>query len=424
MEDPCCPKGAYQALLLELEADSMIRILLIPSSDYLGHPFPQRHNQIFERIHDGKNFEVHVVRFNIFGSAKLSSKCIIHEFPLEFNMSRTSVYYLSNAMNHLKWILNIIKRETIDVVIAGNLLPPFLLELCKGVSRLKIPFIFDLQDYYPTSAAGYICDVRSLFGAIIRGVFESMTQALLRMADAVTVPGFALAIYARDIRKRLDRERVYIIPNGISEHFLKLHDRTRMRKKLGYDDEDFVVGYVGSIEFWLDMKTLIKALSKARQEGLRIKFMLVGGRLQTTYAENVMKWIKHEGIEHITDWVGFVKYEDVPEYIAAMDVGTIPFDVRNLTAYYAAPNKLWEYLSQRVSVVSTPIPEALAHKTLLNIVASEDECVTVLKRIKKERENDLENQGKNEIMRHLKRRTWSASAEKIKEVIREVVYNK
>lgn len=77
----------------------MIRVLLIPSSDYLGHPFPQRHNQIFERIHDGRNFEVHVVRFNIFGKVKLSSKCVIHDFPLEFNTSRTSVYYLLSLIH-------------------------------------------------------------------------------------------------------------------------------------------------------------------------------------------------------------------------------------------------------------------------------------------------------------------------------------
>jgi len=67
----------------------VIRILLIPSSDYLGHPFPQRHNHIFERIHDGKDFEVHIVRFNIFGKPKLTSKCIIHEFPSEFKTSKT-----------------------------------------------------------------------------------------------------------------------------------------------------------------------------------------------------------------------------------------------------------------------------------------------------------------------------------------------
>jgi glycosyltransferase involved in cell wall biosynthesis len=403
----------------------MIRILLIPSSDYLGHPFPQRHNQIFERIHDSKNFEVHVVRFNIFGKTKLSSKCIIHDFPLEFNSNRTSIYYLSNALNHLQEILRIIRRESIDVVVAGNLLPPFLLELYKKVSRLKLPFIFDLQDYYPTSAAGYICNIHSLSGTVVKGAFESMTQALIRMADAVTVPGLALAIYARNVRGKTCSEQVHVVPNGISEHFLKTYDGSHIREKFGYKEEDLVVGYVGSIEFWLDMKTLIRALSKAYREGLKIRFMLVGGRLQTAYVENTMNWIKHEGIEHITDWVGFVEHEKIPEYVAATDVGTIPFDVMNPTAYYAAPNKLWEYLSQGVNVVSTPIPEALSYSSLLNIAGSEDEYVTVLN--KAEKEKSTRNRGQNEVNEvrvYLKKRTWSASAERIRGIIYDLVGDK
>jgi glycosyltransferase involved in cell wall biosynthesis len=183
-----------------------------------------------------------------------------------------------------------------------------------------------------------------------------------------------------------------------------------------------VVGYVGSIEFWLDMKTLIKALSKAYRNGLNVRFMLVGGRLQTAYAEKVIEWIKYEGIEHITNWVGFVEHEKVPEYIAAMDVGTIPFDVKNPTAYYAAPNKLWEYLSQGVNVVSTPIPEAMAYSSLLNIAGSEDEYVAVLKKIK--REENAGSHSQDEIMTYLKRRTWSASAEKIRKIIYSLVRGK
>ena len=400
----------------------MIRILLIPSSDYLGHPFPQRHNQIFERIHDGRDFEVHVIRFNMFGKAKLSSKCVIQDFPLEFNTSRTSIYYLSNAVSHLQEILRIIKREAIDVVVAGNLLPPFLLELCKRVSHLKLPFIFDLQDYYPTSATGYICNVHGLSGTVVKGVFESMTQALLKTADAVTVPGFALGMYARAVRGKAGSGQVYVVPNGISEHFLKPHNGSQIRDKFGYDEGDLVVGYVGSIEFWLDMKTLIRALSKAYRGGLRVRFMPVGGRLQTAYVENTMNWIKDEGIDHITDYVGFVEHERVPEYVAAMDIGTIPFDVKNPTAYYAAPNKLWEYLSQGVNVVSTPIPEALAYRSLLNIAVSEDEYVTVLKRVK--REGNARNCGQNGVMAYLRKRTWSASAEKIRKIIYGLVCGK
>jgi len=57
----------------------MKRVLLVPSSDYLGHPFPQRHNQIFERLHDGEGFEVHVVRFRLFDGPRLSTRVVVHE---------------------------------------------------------------------------------------------------------------------------------------------------------------------------------------------------------------------------------------------------------------------------------------------------------------------------------------------------------
>jgi hypothetical protein len=67
-----------------------IRILLIPSSDYLGHPLPQRHNHIFKRLHDDKEFEVHVVRFQMYDKPKLSTRCIIHEIPYEIK-TRTAV---------------------------------------------------------------------------------------------------------------------------------------------------------------------------------------------------------------------------------------------------------------------------------------------------------------------------------------------
>jgi glycosyltransferase involved in cell wall biosynthesis len=263
-----------------------------------------------------------------------------------------------------------------------------------------------------------------LFGTVVKGAFENMTQALIRVADIVMVPGIALATYARAVCGKA-APRVYIVPNGVSEHFLRPYDGNRVRERLGYEEEDLVVGYVGSIEFWLDMRTLIKALSKVYREGLRIRLMLVGGRLQTAYTEDVMRWIEQEGIKRITDWVSFVEHERIPEYVAAMDVGTIPFDVKNPTAYYAAPNKLWEYLSQGVDVVSTPIPEALAYKSLLHIVASEDGYVAVLKKVKMVKGTvNTRKRRQDESMEHLKGRTWRASAEKTREIICSLVHDK
>ena len=379
----------------------MKRILLIPSSDYLGHPFPQRHNHLFERLNNDKEFEVHVIRFNIFGKARLKSNCIIHELPIEFKLKSTPLYYLTNAPIYAKEIIKIIRQESIDIVVAGNLLPPLILEIFKELSRYKIPTIFDLQDYYPTSATGYICNINNSIGTIARGLFEIITQHLIHMADIVTVPGIALALYA----KKIGAKRVKIIPNGISKHFLKKYDGKEIREKLDYDEKDIVIGYIGSIEFWLDMKTLIKAIAKIYKK-IPIKFLLIGKHLQTNYSHKVKNWIEYYDIEKITTWLDFIPHQQVPKYIAAMDIGTIPFDTRNPTAYYAAPNKLWEYLSQEIMIISTPIPEILLYRKYIIIAKNNTDYINILIKVQKDRAKNPTLKTRDIIVN----RTWDRSA--------------
>jgi len=388
-----------------------IRVLLIPSSDYLGHPFPQRHNHIFERLRDGKEFEVHVVRFQMYDKPKLSTRCIIHEIPYEIKTRTAAAYYLANAAQHAAEIYRIVKTEGIDVVVAGNLLPPLLYRLLSKLHEKKIPFIFDLQDYYPTSAAGYLADVDSVVGTALKGVFEAMTQYLIKHADLVATPGIALAMYAKEVGAK----KVAIIPNGISEHFLQKYDGREIRQKLGYRDEDIVVGYVGSLEFWLDMQSLIKAVAKARRDGHPVKLLLIGKHLQTGYPRQVEKWIRQHNIERNTIWLDFVPHEHVPKYIAGINIATIPFNPRNPTAYYAAPNKLWEYLSQEVPLAATPIPETTAHKHLLHLVHSADDYYEVIVRYAKGHIKLPTN-----IHKLLQKRMWANSVMKMKDVIMTV----
>jgi len=92
-----------------------------------------------------------------------------------------------------------------------------------------------------------------------------------------------------------------------------------------------------------------------------------------TYLNRAMKWAAEEGLENDVVWLDFVAYQDVPELISALDVGTIPFDVTNPTAYYSAPNKIWEYSSQMKPVVSTPIPEALDNRDCVLIASKADD---------------------------------------------------
>lgn len=398
------------------KAKDSIRILLIPSSDYLGHPFPQRHNHLFERIHDGEEFEVHVIRFNIFGKPKLNTKCVVHEISFEIKTHSTALYYLANVVNYANEIIRIMRQESIDIVVAGNILPPLTYLLVQQLFEKKIPFIFDLQDYYPTSATGYVVSLENIMSTVMKGFFEALTQYIIQKANVVTTPGIALAIYA----KEAGAKRVSIVPNGVSEHFLKKYDGSDIRNKLGYKESDIVVGYIGSIEFWLDMEPLIKAIAKTYSKGLPVKLLLIGKHLQTNYSHKIESWIEEYNVGKITTWLDFIPYKEVPKYIAAMDIGTIPFNVKNPTAYYAAPNKLWEYLSQEVTVATTPIPEVLVFKDLVNIVTSEDDYIDVITKIAT---NNKRKQA-TKALKIIANRTWKRSADSFKKLILNILANR
>jgi len=351
----------------------LIRILLIPSSDYLGHPFPQRHNQIFERLHDGKNFEVHVARFQLFDKPKLKTRLVTHELGGK-KLGHVANYYLINALNHAHLIRRIIKEESIDVVVLSNIATPFTYNVLDTISSLNVPTIFDLPDYYPTSATGYLANVNNIAGSLLTGLFGSMLRYIMRRTNVVTVASHALEQYAWSA----GANNVAYVPNGIGECFLKLHKDSSLREKLGYSEEDYVVGYIGSLEFWLDMKNLIKGIALARKSGLPLKLLILGGKLYTNYSERVNQWIKQENIEKHTQFLGFAPYSDIPEYVSGLDVGTIPFDVSNPTAYYAAPNKMWEYFSQKKPVISAPIPEALSNSDCVFTASTPEDYAKLL----------------------------------------------
>jgi glycosyltransferase involved in cell wall biosynthesis len=346
----------------------LIRVLLVPSSDYVGHPFPQRHNQIFERLNDDKRFEVHVVRFKLFDKLNLQTKLFVHELKGK-KVKSVAPYYLINLINHGSQIRNIVRKEHIDVIVLSNLAAPFVYTLLEEISSLNIPLVFDLPDYYPTSAAGYLCDVRSTFGKVITGSLDFMLRRMIKNSCIVTVASKALEKYA----KIAGCHNVIHVPNGIADFFFKSYQGSFLRKKFGYDEEDLIVGYIGTLEFWLDMENFLNGVVLAREKGLTIKIMIIGGKLYTGYSEKVKKWIKQRKLENDTEFLDFVPYREVPKHISGFDVGLIPFDVLNPTAYYSAPNKMWEYLSQKKAVISTPIPEVINNSDSLLIASTPED---------------------------------------------------
>jgi glycosyltransferase involved in cell wall biosynthesis len=342
------------------DRETQMKILILPPSDYLGHPNPCRLHHVFERF-PAFGDEIYVMRFSLYD--KIARKSNAKVFSINDVKSKSlPIYYGINSGIFAKSATSIINKFDINVILFANLYPPYIVS---KIVRHDLLSVVDLVDHYPTVAAENV--PRIIPKAFVTSLFTSMMRSVIRNSDTTVACSYQLADYAKQSGAR----DVHRIPNGVEEYFFKDYrkEAVELRHKFGISDSDLLVCFVGNIEYWLGMGELIQGLYLFRKKAKKnIKFLLVGGKLATNYISEIEKQVKALNLEENVVQVGFVPHNEVPKYIAASDICVNPKNPKDPVSYYSSPVKVWEYLSQEKPVISTPIPEVLY---------SASECVSI-----------------------------------------------
>jgi glycosyltransferase involved in cell wall biosynthesis len=386
-----------------------MRILVLPPSDYLGHPNPCRLHHIFERISQLGD-DVYVVRFSLYD--KIVRKTNTNIVPLgDRKADSLSAYYLLNTGAFARTLTDAIRKHDIEMALFANLYPPYVLQhfLPDDVIR-----VVDVLDHYPKIAASNAPAM--IPREFISPVFNHMMRSILKGSDATTACSYALAEYARENGAR----NVHRIPNGVEESFFLDYgkDADEIRRKLKISEHDVVLCYIGNIEYWLNLQEFLLAMrSVSKRTKTRLRLLLVGGKLRTTYAEKLTGLISSLGLGEDVLQVGFVPHEEVPRYVAASDIGLIPKNLEDPVSYYSFPLKLWEYLAQGKPVISTSLPEVLlVARGMVSIADTESEYVSHLTNYLNDREPFV-RQGK--MGRSIaKEHTWGKIAAEYRSLLR------
>jgi glycosyltransferase involved in cell wall biosynthesis len=321
-----------------------MKILLISSQDYIHHPVPSRHHYIFERLAD--RHEIHVAHFHISDTPVRETKLKIEESTL-IPSKNLLLHYTLNSPYHLYKFNNIIKENNIDIIVAAHVLAGTA--AIYSAKYNNIPVLFDLKDWFPDSAAAYFKN--NYIKKIVHDVVLFITKYNLFHSTKITTvsPNLVLKLQNLGFQSQL-------ITNGVDTSLFKPMDPQILRHKLGINDNDFVIGFAGSIEKWYKLEHLLESCKLLSD--IDIKILIVGGSLFTGYKNELLQLIKSYNIEDKVIFTGLTSYNFLPDYINCMDVCTIPL-VPEEWKNIALPNKFFEYTACGKPVLSTNIPNII-----------------------------------------------------------------
>jgi glycosyltransferase involved in cell wall biosynthesis len=215
----------------------------------------------------------------------------------------------------------------------------------------------------------------------------------------------------RDILAELgvDRERMFVTPNGVHLELFAAPDRAAARRDLGVEGaRGPVFGFVGYYRDWHRLDLVIEAL---RAPELRAAHLVLVG---AGPVEDELRALAHRlAVTERVHFAGKRPHDRIPALLPAFDVGLVP-----AINPYASPLKLHEYMAAGVAPIAPDQPnlrEVLTHGHDALLVAPGDGSMLVEALVRLATDEDLrarlgQNARRTVIDRDL---TWRGNARRV-----------
>jgi glycosyltransferase involved in cell wall biosynthesis len=193
------------------------------------------------------------------------------------------------------------------------------------------------------------------------GLLERFEHVNLRAATRIFVVS---EVEQRNLlRAGISPEKIVVNPNGVdAEHFRPQIGGERVRRELGIDADETLVGFVGSFGPWHGVVALAEAI-RLMPSDARVRFLLVGSGVLREEVENNLR---ASGAWSRVIFTGAVSHERVPSLLDACDVLVSPHvPLADGSEFFGSPTKLFEYMAMGKGIVASrlgQIGDVLAHE--------------------------------------------------------------
>ncbi|MGQ9682309.1 MAG: glycosyltransferase [Anaerolineae bacterium] len=186
------------------------------------------------------------------------------------------------------------------------------LAACVAARVLRRPFVFDPRSPFAEENARINAPGFGSFGVWL---WKGIERLLLRCATCVVATSPA---FATDLQAAAPEARIEIIPNN---SLGCLHDgpsRAELRVKLGFDSEDLVLAYAGSIGHWNDAGLYVGFHYELIGQSDRVRFLYLVPKL---WQRHLLAALAAYQVPEGTYVVLSVPPEEVCTYLTAADAG-------------------------------------------------------------------------------------------------------
>jgi glycosyltransferase involved in cell wall biosynthesis len=139
---------------------------------------------------------------------------------------------------------------------------------------------------------------------------------------------------------------IQILPNSVDPlRFAKARSDRSVRTRHHLEGKR-VIGFVGSLKPWHGTETLFEAFHELYATAANAHLLIVGDGPGRAHLEN---YAQTHGLNGAVTFTGNVPYDDIPRYIAAMDIAVAPYIPSG--NFYYSPIKIFEYMAMGKPVV-------------------------------------------------------------------------
>ncbi|WP_339119359.1 glycosyltransferase [Halomonas sp. BMC6] len=126
------------------------------------------------------------------------------------------------------------------------------------------------------------------------------------------------------VKRGVKAKNIAIVPNGVTALPNIKPANPALKKRLGIEEGDKVVGYIGSFSAYEGLEVLLEACAQLVGQGEKIKLLLVGDEQPITKVVGEHSVAKEAGSTPWLIQVGRVPHEQVGDYYALLDAVVIP----------------------------------------------------------------------------------------------------